>query len=204
MDCPFAEVHFGRFGELGVEQQMSRYTALGWILAAGLSSPLAAKSESMPAPVAAADISGASSVAAGYGVVTSTYRSVEHNRAVGGVVNSYHLSGRAIDVARKRGVTHGQIAAALQRAGYVMVESLDEGDHSHFAFALLKSAAGGATLQLASRKPAAPAKPAPPAILADEHGALLIDLAAAGPQAAQTTLPSTSGVRIPPGTAARD
>jgi len=26
------------------------------------------------------------------------------------------------------------IAAALQRAGFVMVESLDEGDHSHFAF----------------------------------------------------------------------
>ena len=59
MDWPSTEAHFARLGRLGVEQQMSRYTALGWILAASLSSPLAAKSESMPAPVATADISGA-------------------------------------------------------------------------------------------------------------------------------------------------
>jgi hypothetical protein len=159
---------------MGVEQQMSRYSALGWILAASLSSPLAAKSESMSAHVAAADISGAASVAAGYGVVTSTYRSVEHNRAVGGVVNSYHLSGRAIDIVRKRGVTHGQVAAAFQRAGYVMVESLDEGDHSHFAFAGVRTAPSAQSI--AALKPVEPTKPKPPALLADEHGTLRIDL----------------------------
>lgn len=153
---------------------MSRYSALGWILAASLSSPLAAKSESMSAHVAAADISGAASVAAGYGVVTSTYRSVEHNRAVGGVVNSYHLSGRAIDIVRKRGVTHGQVAAAFQRAGYVMVESLDEGDHSHFAFAGVRTAPSAQSI--AALKPVEPTKPKPPALLADEHGTLRIDL----------------------------
>lgn len=69
-----------------------------------------------------------------WGRVTSTIRSVAHNRAVGGVRNSWHLSGRAIDIARRPGVTHSQIAASFRNAGYYLVESLDEGDHSHFAF----------------------------------------------------------------------
>jgi hypothetical protein len=69
-----------------------------------------------------------------WGRVTSTIRSVAHNRAVGGVRNSWHLSGRAIDIARRPGVTHAQIAAAFRNAGYRLMESLDEGDHSHFAF----------------------------------------------------------------------
>jgi hypothetical protein len=69
-----------------------------------------------------------------WGRVTSTYRSPAHNRAVGGVRNSFHLSGRAIDIARRAGVTHAQIAAAYRNAGYYLIESLDEGDHSHFAF----------------------------------------------------------------------
>jgi hypothetical protein len=69
-----------------------------------------------------------------WGQVTSTLRSAAHNRLVGGVPNSYHLRGRAIDIARRPGVSHGQIAAAYRSAGYSLVESLDEGDHSHFAF----------------------------------------------------------------------
>lgn len=69
-----------------------------------------------------------------WGQVTSTYRSPEHNRRVGGVANSYHLRGRAIDIARRPGVSHSQIAAAYRDAGYSLAESLDEGDHSHFAF----------------------------------------------------------------------
>jgi len=66
--------------------------------------------------------------------VTSTFRSAAHNRRVGGVANSYHLRGRAIDIARRPGVSHWQIAAAFRAAGYNLLESLDEGDHSHFAF----------------------------------------------------------------------
>ena len=68
------------------------------------------------------------------GRVTSMLRSAARNRRVGGVANSYHLSGRAIDIARKPGVSHSQIASALRSAGYHLIESLDEGDHSHFAF----------------------------------------------------------------------
>ena len=69
-----------------------------------------------------------------WGRVTSTYRSFAHNRRVGGVTNSYHLRNRAIDIARRPGVSHWQIASAYRAAGYNLLESLDEGDHSHFAF----------------------------------------------------------------------
>ena len=179
---------------------MSRLSALAWILVAGLSSPVAAKSDSMSAPVTTADVSGAAAIAASFGQITSTYRSIAHNRAVGGVANSYHLSGRAIDIARRPGVTHAQIASALQRAGYVMIESLDEGDHSHFAFAGTRNVSSAPIVALASAKPGKPAEPSPPRLLADEHGALLIDLPGGGRQEAKVSLPS----QVAPGTVARD
>jgi hypothetical protein len=69
-----------------------------------------------------------------WGRVTSTYRSPAHNKRVGGVANSYHMANRAIDIARRPGVSHWQIASAYRAAGYNLIESLDEGDHSHFAF----------------------------------------------------------------------
>ena len=69
-----------------------------------------------------------------WGRVTSTWRSVAHNRDVGGVPNSYHLSGQAIDIARRSGVSHWQIVTAYRNAGYSMIEALDEGDHTHLAF----------------------------------------------------------------------
>ncbi len=81
-------------------------------------------------------LSRAASIGARLGRVTSTVRSPERNRRVGGAANSWHLHGRAIDIARRPGVTHAMIAAELRRAGFVLIESLDEGDHSHFAFAL--------------------------------------------------------------------
>lgn len=83
-----------------------------------------------PAP----PIGQAARVGAQWGVVTSTYRSPARNRAVGGVANSYHLSGRAIDIARFSGVSHAQLERAFVQSGYRLIESLDEGDHSHFAF----------------------------------------------------------------------
>ena len=81
------------------------------------------------------NLSAAAGMGSRWGRVTSTYRTPKHNRRVGGVRNSYHLSGRAIDIARRPGVSHAQIAAAFRNAGYQLIESLDEGDHSHFAFA---------------------------------------------------------------------
>lgn len=71
-----------------------------------------------------------------FGVVTSTVRSPARNKKVGGAKNSHHLYGRAIDIARGKGITHKQIERAYRRAGYDIIESLDEGDHSHFAFRL--------------------------------------------------------------------
>ena len=96
-----------------------------------------------------ADMSGAVSLGARWGKVTSTYRSPQHNRRVGGVRNSYHLRGRAIDIARRAGVRHVDIAAAYRAAGYQLVESLDEGDHSHFAF----GSGAPAPLNAAAKRP---------------------------------------------------
>lgn len=98
--------------------------------------PLPAGVTLVSAPIVAAlDMSAVSALGARWGTVTSTYRSPAHNRRVGGMPNSYHLRNRAIDIARRPGVRHHQIAAAYRAAGYRLVESLDEGDHSHFAFA---------------------------------------------------------------------
>ncbi len=80
------------------------------------------------------NLSAAAGIGSQWGRVTSTWRSRDRNRRVGGVANSFHLSGRAIDIARRPGVSHAQIAAAFRNAGYRLIESLDEGDHSHFAF----------------------------------------------------------------------
>jgi hypothetical protein len=79
-------------------------------------------------------LSAAVAVVSRFGRVTSTTRTAAHNKAVGGVRNSYHLRGRAIDVVPGAGVRHAQIDAALRAAGFQLIESLNEGDHSHFAF----------------------------------------------------------------------
>lgn len=83
---------------------------------------------------AAVDMAEVSRLGARWGQVTSTYRSPAHNRRVGGVANSYHLRNRAIDIARRPGVSHSQIVAAYRAAGYSLAEALDEGDHTHIAF----------------------------------------------------------------------
>jgi hypothetical protein len=79
-------------------------------------------------------LNAAAAVIARYGRVTSTLRSPERNRRVGGVPNSWHLHGRAIDVVRSPNVSHAALAFELRRHGFHLIETLDEGDHSHFAF----------------------------------------------------------------------
>ena len=135
----------------------------------------------------AAEVSAAARLLSAYGVVTSTFRTVAHNRAVGGVPNSYHLLDRAIDVARRAGVTHQQIEAALKRSGYNLIESLDEHDHSHFAFAAMPGSRPATLLPGQSNPPAAPIKPLP-RVAADEHGTLAIDLQLPNQAAAATTV----------------
>ncbi len=119
---------------------------------------------------AAPSMGSAVGMGAKWGIVTSVHRSPERNRAVGGAPNSYHLRGRAIDIARRPGVRHSEIDAAFRRAGYVLLESLDEGDHSHFAFGLPGEGprpASSRAVQMAEAAPA-PACPAKP----DGSGAL--------------------------------
>jgi len=117
---------------------------------AASSDPLPAGTWAMERPSSGGpvDMGSVRQIGAHWGQVTSTYRSPEHNRAVGGVPNSYHLRGRAIDIARRPGVSHYQIAAAYRAAGYSLAESLDEGDHSHFAFGAPKHRHSGLQAQM--------------------------------------------------------
>ena len=85
-------------------------------------------------PSSRIDLSSVARIGGQWGRVTSLRRSAEHNRRVGGVRNSYHLSGQAIDIARRPGVSHAAIVAAFRTAGYSLIEALDEGDHTHLAF----------------------------------------------------------------------
>lgn len=159
-----------------------------WVLAAfgspAFAAPVHAR-DAAPARAIVASASGAfdhvpvaaERIAASFGVVTSTFRSVAHNREVGGVPNSWHLQGRAIDVARRPGIKHAQIAAALRSAGFLLIESLDEGNHSHFAFGpVLVHPAVAAPPEALQEL----AKPAIPRLAADEHGSLLVDAASEG------------------------
>lgn len=71
-------------------------------------------------------------------IVTSTLRSPERNRAVGGVEGSYHLKGRAVDFAGSR--VSLRAAARTARSQRVTPactgpeEVVDEGDHLHVAW----------------------------------------------------------------------
>ncbi len=62
--------------------------------------------------------------------VTSTRRSRARNDAVGGVVNSYHLSGRARDSIPPRGMSMAAYVEKLRELNPGM-EVINEGDHAH-------------------------------------------------------------------------
>ena len=138
----------------------------------------------MPLVASAPHLAGPLRVLAVYGTPTSTRRSVEHNKRVGGASNSYHLLGQAIDVQRYPGVTHQALDAALRRAGYLLAESLDEVDHSHFAF--LPGRITLLPVMSPVRVEQAAQVPPEPKVAADLHGTLVIDGGQPNGEALQT------------------
>lgn len=66
--------------------------------------------------------------------VTSTLRSPEDNRRVGGAANSYHLRGQAMDLVPGQGETMAQLESRLRASGKPFSELLNEGDHVHVAW----------------------------------------------------------------------
>ncbi len=120
-------------GRCGGSRNMAGVGAIVAIMILSASQPPVSSPE-VRARMAKPSLSSAAGLGSKWGVVTSLKRSPERNRAVGGAPNSFHLFGRAIDIARRPGVRHADVEAAFRKAGFVLIESLDEGDHSHFAF----------------------------------------------------------------------
>ena len=74
--------------------------------------------------------------------VTSEARSTEHNAAVGGVPDSLHLSGQAIDFVLPKGMTFAQVQQKLEDEGIKPTELLNEGNHVHLGWGQKSSAPG--------------------------------------------------------------
>jgi hypothetical protein len=62
--------------------------------------------------------------------MTSAYRSPEHNADVGGVANSQHLTGQAVDLVPPKGMSMAQLAAAAQQS-MPGAKVINENDHVH-------------------------------------------------------------------------
>jgi len=131
-------------------------------------------------------------VLSSFGIATSLWRSAEHNRRVGGMPNSYHLTGRAIDVQRRPGVSHAMLDAMLRKAGFVPIESIDEIDHSHFAFLPAGAKTTASQPKITTVAPTPPPKIIEPRLAADLHGTLLIDTAKTAAAGAPIAAPDGS------------
>lgn len=66
--------------------------------------------------------------------VTSQQRTPQHNAEVGGVPDSQHLSGNAIDFVLPKGTTFEQVKQAMVSHGLPTSELIDEGTHVHWAW----------------------------------------------------------------------
>lgn len=86
--------------------------------------------------------------------ITSTVRSPQHNRDVGGVPNSQHLRGTAADFVVE-GPQKAAFIAEAQRQGF---EAIDEGDHIHLELppraAAARASAGGRSDLAVGQSPA--------------------------------------------------
>lgn len=66
--------------------------------------------------------------------ITSGQRSPQHNAAVGGVPNSQHIAGNALDFTKAPGVTLAAVKQHFAEQGVNLTEAIDEGDHIHIAW----------------------------------------------------------------------
>jgi hypothetical protein len=98
-------------------------------------------------------------------VVTSGVRTPERNAAVGGVPNSYHLRGQALDIKPPQGVSLEQFRQTLEARGMSVAELIDEGNHWHLAWGA--KADQGAPRVLAQGAPKPKSRPATPQEKAD-------------------------------------
>lgn len=80
--------------------------------------------------------------------VSSGVRTAAHNAAVGGVSNSYHLTGQALDLVPTAGQSmatlYNSVKTDLLSAGITPLELFNEGDHVHVAFGAGQSFGSGA------------------------------------------------------------
>lgn len=67
-------------------------------------------------------------------VISSGYRSPEVNRAVGGVVNSAHLQGLAVDFNCYAYGTPLEVCQAIAKSGLGFDQLIEEGTWSHISF----------------------------------------------------------------------
>lgn len=79
-------------------------------------------------------------------IISSGYRSVEVNRAVGGAARSAHLAGLAADFTAPRFGTPREVCRALAKAGIPFDQLIYEGTWVHFAVAPAGSAPRGEKL----------------------------------------------------------
>jgi hypothetical protein len=101
-----------------------------------------------------------------YGIQpTSVTRTPERNRQVGGVANSYHLTGQAADFV----VPQQMKAQFIQDARQNGYEAIDEGDHIHIEPASRRG--GGGTIAQPFQKPQAPSDLERRLQMADQMGA---------------------------------
>ena len=66
--------------------------------------------------------------------ITSQQRSPLHNQEVGGVPDSMHTTGQAMDFTLPKGITSDQVRQQLESQGYPVTEYLNEGNHVHWGW----------------------------------------------------------------------
>lgn len=118
-----------------------------------------------PADVAAALRSGADGAPTPQLTVSSALRTPEHNRAVGGAPNSYHLKGQALDLVPPAGMSMSDLATMLRGAIPNAKELMNEGNHVHVAWGDPAAAPSPMMPQPQPAQASSPPAPVPGAVM---------------------------------------